>query len=111
LARAVTEEVEVFYAVLLNAQNEVLSLQEVTRGIINSTVVHPREVFRIAVVTGAASLIVLHNHPSGNSSPSEEDRTITAQLVAAGRILDIPVYDHVILAGAAHFSFAEAGLL
>ena len=69
----------------------------VTRGILNSSLVHPREVFVHAIVARAASVILCHNHPSGDPTPSPDDRAVTEQLVAAGRLLDIPVHDHVII--------------
>ena len=109
--RASAEEVEVFYLVVLDMQNRVKAVSEVTRGILNSSLVHPREVFRLAVAYGAASIIVAHNHPSGDPTPSADDRDVTRQLVDAGRTLDIPVLDHVVLAGERYTSFAEAGLL
>jgi DNA repair protein RadC len=83
----------------------------VTRGILNSSLVHPREVFRLAIAFGAAGIIVAHNHPSGDPTPSADDRAITRQLVDAGRLLDIPVYDHLVLGAERYVSFAEAGLL
>ncbi len=83
-----------------------------TRGILNSSLVHPREVFRLAIIHGAAGLIVAHNHPSGDPAPSADDKAVTAQLVEAGRLLDIPIYDHVIIGDDGRFfSFAEAGLI
>ena len=109
--RAAVEEQEVFYVVALNSQSRPVAIQEVTRGILNSSLVHPREVFRAAIAFGAAGIIVAHNHPSGDPTPSADDRAVTRQLVDAGRILDIPVYDHVVLAGNRFTSFAEAGLL
>ena len=110
-AKLGAEEVEVFTVLLLDAQNSVLALQEVTRGILNSSLVHPREVFRAAIAYGAASIILAHNHPSGNPVPSADDKAVTRQLVASGKVLDIPVYDHVIVAADQYFSFAESGLL
>jgi DNA repair protein RadC len=83
----------------------------VTRGILNSSLVHPREVFREAIAERAAALILVHNHPSGDPTPSADDRNVTDQLVAAGRLLDIPVHDHVIIGRGRYTSFAEAGLL
>src|SRR6266704_3954800 len=109
--RATRELVEVFYVLTLNTQSRVVSCQEVTRGILNSSLVHPREVFRLAIAFGAAGIIVAHNHPSGDPTPSADDRAITRQLVDAGRLLDIPVYDHLVLGAARYLSFAEAGLL
>lgn len=105
------EEVEVFVTVLLNSQHRAIALQEVTRGIVNSSLVHPREVFRLAIVFGAAAIVLVHNHPSGDPGPSADDRAVTDQLVAAGRLLDIPVHDHVIITPGHYVSFAEAGLL
>ncbi len=111
-AKLSAEEVEVFTVVMLDAKNSVLALQEVTRGILSSSLVHPREVFRAAIAYGAAGIIVAHNHPSGNPTPSADDKAITKQLVEAGALLDIPVYDHVIAGSAGRFfSFAEAGIL
>lgn len=105
------EEVEVFIAIALDAQQRVIALTEVSRGIADSTLVHPREVFRVAVAVGAASLILAHNHPSGDPTPSLDDRAVTAQMVDAGRILDILVHDHVVFGAGRFVSFAEAGLL
>ena len=103
--------VEEFHLLTLDAQNRITRELLITRGILNSSLVHPREVFRAAIAEAAASVIVVHNHPSGLPSPSADDRAVTAQLVEAGRILDMPVYDHVIVGGDQYFSFAEAGLL
>jgi DNA repair protein RadC len=103
--------VEEFHVLTLDAQNRITRDLLITRGILNSSLVHPREVFRAAIAEAAASVIVVHNHPSGQPVPSAADRAVTAQLVEAGRILDIPVYDHVIVGGDEYFSFAEAGLL
>jgi DNA repair protein RadC len=104
-------EVEAFYVVSLGTQSQVRAIEELTRGTLNSSIVHPREVFRSAILAGAAAVIVAHNHPSGDPMPSADDRAVTRQLVDAGRLLDIPVCDHLILAGARFVSFAEAGLL
>ncbi len=109
--RAAAEEVEVFYVLVLNGQSRLLACQEVTRGILTSSLVHPREVFRLAVAYGAAGIIVAHNPPSGDPTPSPDDRAVTRQLVEAGRTLDIPLYDHVVLGADRYLSFAEAGLL
>jgi len=73
--------------------------------------VHPREVFRLAIAEGAAGIIVAHNHPSGDPTPSADDRAVTRQLVTRGGCSTFPVYDHVIIAGGRFVSFAEAGLL
>ncbi len=102
---------EVFYVLTLDTQSRVISCQEVTRGTLNASLVHPREVFRLAIAEGAAGIVVVHNHPSGDPTPSADDRTVTRQLVEAGKLLDIPVYDHVVIGNGRYVSFAEAGLL
>jgi len=103
--------VEEFHLLALDSQSQVLREVLVTRGILDSSLVHPREVFRPAIVEAAAGIIVVHNHPSGDPTPSAEDRAVTRQLVAAGRLLDLPLYDHVIVAGDRWVSLAAAGLL
>jgi DNA repair protein RadC len=102
---------EEFRILLLTAQHAVLRDVVVTRGILDASVVHPREVFRQAIVEHAAALILVHNHPSGDPTPSAEDRLVTRQLVEAGAVLGIPVLDHVIVGDGRYISFAEAGLL
>jgi DNA repair protein RadC len=104
-------EVEEFHLLVLDSQSQVRRQVLVTRGLLNSSLVHPREVFRAAIAEAAAGIIVVHNHPSGDPSPSPEDRAVTRQLTEAGRLLDVPVYDHVIVAGDRFLSFAAAGLL
>jgi DNA repair protein RadC len=104
-------QVEEFHLLALDSQSQVLRDVLVTRGLLNSSLVHPREVFRPAIAEAAAGIIVVHNHPSGDPTPSGEDRAATKQLVAAGQLLDLPVYDHVIIAGDRFVSFAAAGLL
>lgn len=103
--------VEEFHLLALDSQSQVLRDVLVTRGLLNSSLVHPREVFRAAIAEAAAGIIVAHNHPSGDPTPSAEDRAVTRQLVEAGRLLDLPVYDHVIVAGDRFTSFASEGLL
>jgi DNA repair protein RadC len=107
------ETVENFWIVPLDARHNVLhnSPVVITRGILNSSLVHPREVFRASITVGAAAILLVHNHPSGDPTPSADDRAITAQLVAAGRLLDIPVADHVIVGRGRYVSFAEGGML
>lgn len=102
---------EEFRVLMLNTQHAVVREALVTRGTLDTSVVHPREVFRTAVAEGAASLILVHNHPSGDPTPSAEDREVTRQLAAAGRLLGIPVLDHVVIGDARYVSFVEAGLL
>jgi len=102
---------EKFQIILLNSANHILRDVEISTGILDSSLVHPREVFRHAILEPAASVILLHNHPSGNPEPSGEDIQITQQLVEAGKIMGIPVHDHIIIAGDAYTSFAERGIL
>ena len=103
--------VEEFHVLALGSQSQVRGDLLITRGILNSSLVHPREVFRAAIAEAAAGIIVVHNHPSGDPTPSADDRAVTRQLVDAGRLLDLPVHDHVIVGGDRYMSFAEAGLL
>ena len=103
--------VEEFHVAVLDAQHRLERDITVTRGILNSSLVHAREVFREAIAERAAAVILVHNHPSGDPTPSPDDRIVTEQLVAAGRLLDIPVNDHVIIGRGRYMSFAEAGLL
>lgn len=103
--------VEEFHVAVLDAQHRLERDVLVSRGILNSSLVHPREVFREAIAERAASIVLVHNHPSGDPSPSADDRAITQQLVAAGRLLDIPINDHVVVGRGRYVSFAEAGLL
>lgn len=107
------ETAEVFWILCLNAQHRLIgnAPEAITRGILNSSLVHPREVFVCAIVARAAAVVLCHNHPSGDPSPSADDRSVTEQLVAAGRLLDIPVVDHVIIGRGRYTSFAEAGIL
>jgi DNA repair protein RadC len=83
----------------------------VSEGTLDASLVHPREVFRLAITESARSIILLHNHPSGNAEPSPQDIAITRQLVSAGKLLDIPVLDHIIIAGEGYTSLRERQLL
>jgi DNA repair protein RadC len=103
--------VEEFHVAILDAQHRLDRDVLITRGILNSSLVHPREVFREAIAERASAVILVHNHPSGDPTPSPDDRVVTEQLVAAGRLLDIPVQDHVVVGRGRYVSFAEAGLL
>jgi DNA repair protein RadC len=100
----------VFYLITLNARARVIDVHEVTRGTLTASLVHPREVFRVAIADGAAAIIVAHNHPSGDPTPSADDRMATRQLVEAGNIIGIPVADHVVL-GDRYVSFVESSLM
>ena len=101
---------EEFHVLLLNTQNEILRDLMATRGTVDASLVHPREVFRAAVVENAASLVLVHNHPSGDPSPSDEDLAITHELRAAGLQLGIEVLDHVIVGEGHYVSFVESGI-
>jgi DNA repair protein RadC len=102
---------EEFWALLLTTANHLMREVRITSGTLNSSLVHPRECFAEAVKERAASVIFVHNHPSGNPEPSQEDLAITKQLVESGKVLGIPVYDHIIVGGAQFTSFAQRGLL
>jgi DNA repair protein RadC len=102
---------EEFHVLLLNTQHAVTRDVLVTRGTLDTSVVHPRDVFRHAILESAASVILVHNHPSGDPTPSPEDRALTGQLVLAGELLGISVLDHVVVGDGRYVSFREAGLL
>jgi DNA repair protein RadC len=102
---------EVFKVLLLNRANRFIKEVFLSEGTLDASLVDPRDVFREALLEPAAGIILIHNHPSGNPSPSDEDLRITKQLVEAGRLLGIKVYDHIILAGESYRSLADEGLL
>ncbi|MGM9539549.1 RadC family protein [Anaerovibrio sp.] len=105
------EEREHFAVILLNVKNHILSMPVISIGSLTASVVHPREVFRAAIQQTAASIILVHNHPSGDPSPSREDIEITARLVQVGRVMDIPVLDHIILGNDNYISLKEQGVI
>jgi DNA repair protein RadC len=100
---------EEFWALLLDVKNVVIGATMVSRGILDASLVHPREVFAPAIAAGAASVMVMHNHPSGDPEPSIEDEALTARLVEAGRLLGIPVLDSLVIAERGYVSLAERG--
>jgi len=100
---------EEFHALLLTTQHRVIRDVLVTRGILDASLIHPREVFRAAIVESAAGVILVHNHPSGDPTPSREDRAVTRQLASAGRAIGIPVLDHVIVGETGYASLGEEG--
>jgi DNA repair protein RadC len=102
---------EVFAVLFLDARNRLLAAEELFRGTLGQTVVYPREVARRALERNAAAVILAHNHPSGLAEPSQADRHLTDALRRTLQCLDIPVLDHLIVAGGRRFSFAENGLL
>ncbi|MBK9098290.1 MAG: DNA repair protein RadC [bacterium] len=101
---------EQFIVVCLNSANKVIKYETISVGNLNSSVVHPREIFKVAIDNNSASIILIHNHPSGNPEPSNEDIRITKKLVESGKILEIPIFDHVIIAGERYTSFVEKRL-
>jgi DNA repair protein RadC len=102
---------EVFRVALLDAQNGLLRDRIVSEGTLSASLVHPREVFKPAILECAASVILLHNHPSGDPTPSREDVRLTRQLAECGRLLDLRVHDHVVIGRGRFVSLAERGLL
>jgi DNA repair protein RadC len=102
---------EWFYAVYLNTRNHVLAVELVSVGSLNASIVHPREVFKMAIVLSAASILVAHNHPSGDPNPSDEDLGLTKRLQDAGELLGIPLLDHVIVGEGEYRSLKEGGQL
>ena len=102
---------ERFIVVCLNSANKIIKYEIISIGNLNSSIVHPREVYKVAIDSLAASIILIHNHPSGNAEPSNEDISITRKIVEAGKIIDIPVFDHLIIAGNNYVSFVEKRLI
>jgi len=102
---------EVFKVLLLNRANRLIKEVTISEGTHEASSVHPSDVFREALLEPAAGIILIHNHPSGNPSPSEEDLRITKQLVEAGRLLGVKVFDHIILGGESYRSLADEGLI
>ena len=103
--------VEQFGIVMLDTKHRVIRIKVVSIGSLDSTVVHPREVFREAASASAAAIVLFHNHPSGDPSPSPDDLVLTTRMVNAGNIMGIDVVDHLILADQRYFSLVEAGRL
>ena len=102
---------EVFKVVLLDAKHAIMRDTTVSEGSLTLSIVHPREVFTLAVKESAAAVIFLHNHPSGDPTPSQEDRALTARLVSAGEVLGIRVLDHLVIGDGRYVSFADQGWL
>ncbi len=103
--------VEQFGIVMLDTKHQLLQIRLVSTGSLDSTVAHPREVFREAIAGRAAAIVLFHNHPSGDPHPSADDMVLTARLVEAGQIVGIDVLDHLVLADQRYYSFMEAGQL
>ena len=102
---------ELFKVMFLNAQNQVIEVEDVFEGTLTASAVYPREIVEKAIKHSAASLIFAHNHPSGNPEPSDNDKQITRDLVFAGNVMQIKVLDHIIIGDNSYFSFADKGLI
>ena len=100
---------EEFHALLLSARHSVIGEVFITRGILDASLIHPREVFRPAITRGAAAIILVHNHPSGDPTPSAEDRAVTKQLSAVGRTVGISIVDYVVIGDGRFVSLADDG--
>jgi len=111
LHRFTTKRQEYFLVVTLDAAHKVIKIHIVTIGLLNRTLVHPREVFVRAIRDHAASIILAHNHPSGELEPSREDKEATTRLLGAGKLIGIEVLDHIIIAKGGYYSFRESGNL
>ena len=102
---------EIFKVVLLNTKNEIITDVDISMGTLNSSLVHPREVFREAIIRSSNKIILIHNHPSGNAEPSKEDKSVTNRLKECGELIGIEVIDHIIIGDGIYFSFKENMLI
>ena len=107
---------EAFHVLSLDSKNLLIDRHLVSLGLVNATLIHPREVFRAAIQAGASAIVLAHNHPSGDVTPSAEDLRITRELVAAGKVVDIKVTDHIVIGrprngNPAFLSMREDGLV
>ena len=102
---------ESFLVVHLDNKNKILACDHVAVGSLDQCIVHPREVFKSAILSSAASILLVHNHPSGNPQPSRPDIEITAKLKSSGELLGIPVIDHVIVGREGYYSFRDSGIM
>ena len=111
LAKWARKKVEYFLVLTLDGAQKPIRVHEITKGLVNRTLVHPREVFRPAIRDNAVSIVLAHNHPSNKLAPSAEDHEITKRLTKAGQIIGISVLDHLILGAYRYYSFSESGLM
>jgi DNA repair protein RadC len=102
---------EELWVAVLDMKNQMVLKQEISRGTLNGSPIHPREVFGIAIRNAGAGIILLHNHPSGDPAPSPEDRKVTLQMSEAGKLLGIPLLDHIIIGNGSYFSFKDQSLI
>jgi DNA repair protein RadC len=103
------EDKELFVVFLLDSQHHIKALNLVAMGLLDACAIHPREVFRPAIAYASAAIVLAHNHPSGDPTPSSEDILVTQKLVEAGNIVDICIMDHVIIGNTGHVSLRESG--
>jgi DNA repair protein RadC len=101
------EKQENFYILMLSTNNNIIGEQLISKGILDASIIHPREVFKPAIKNSVSKIILVHNHPSGNPQPSQEDLDITKRLISAGKMVDINVLDHVVVAGGEWWSWLE----
>ncbi len=102
---------EVFKIILLNTKSQIICDENISEGTLNSSLVHPREVFKYAIKKSAHKIILMHNHPSGDSSPSNEDKKITYRLIECGKLVGIEVVDHIIIGDGNYYSFKENNIM
>ena len=102
-------DVESFFVLLMNTRRRITGHVLISTGTLDTILVHPRSVFRLAIVANAAAIVIMHNHPSGESSPSEADIKVTRDLIRAGQLLKIEVLDHVVMGAERHTSLRELG--
>lgn len=102
---------EKFFVICLSSSNKIIKHELLFVGTLNASLVHPREIFKTALANNSANIILMHNHPSGNLEPSNEDISITRKIADAGKLLEIQIFDHIIIAGNSYTSFVERRLL
>ncbi|RZK79729.1 MAG: DNA repair protein RadC [Pedobacter sp.] len=102
---------EEFWILILNRANLVINKQLISKGGMAGTIADPKMIFKVALESNAAAIILAHNHPSGNLKPSQEDISLTKKMVASGMMLDLPVLDHIIVANNSYYSFGDEGLI
>jgi len=105
------ESREVFMALHLDSKNRIVCLDQVSTGSLNASIVHPREVFKSAMLSSAAAILFLHNHPSGDPTPSKEDLELTKRLKEAGELLGVRVLDHIVIGSGCYQSLADKGII
>ena len=102
---------EIFMIICLDTQQRLIRMCDISVGTLESSLVHPREVFKEAIQACSSAIILVHNHPSGTPEPSADDIKVTIQLVKAAKLMDIPILDHIIVAGESYLSFKEEGIV